>query len=81
MEPTMAIDHSGEFHVSLRTLNLPQDAQARIAGEIKAAVLRELAKTNQAGVQIHLPKGWYGIVAEPNDRQVSLADTFPKIKS
>jgi hypothetical protein len=56
-----------EFHVKLDGIKLPQDVERRIATEVQATVLRELAQVKIAsgGIQIRVPKkDWLGLWAE-----------------
>jgi hypothetical protein len=58
---------SSEFHVKLDGIKLPADVENRIAAEVQATVMRELAqvKIPSSGIQIRIPKKeWLGLWAE-----------------
>jgi hypothetical protein len=62
-----AMPDSSEFHVKLDGIKLPAEVENRIAAEIQAAVMRELAqvKITSPEIQIRVPKKeWLGLWAE-----------------
>ena len=54
-----------EFYVRLNGIKLPAAEEKRIAAEVRATVLRELARTNVAptdgGLAMRIPKEWLGL--------------------
>ena len=49
MATTKAADKGTEFILKLSGINLPDDVRERIAGELRATLMRELAKTDTGG--------------------------------
>jgi hypothetical protein len=49
MATTKAADKGTEFILKLSGIELPADVKARIAGELRATLMRELAKTDIGG--------------------------------
>jgi hypothetical protein len=65
----MEVDMPGstEFHVKLDGIKLPADVENRIAAEVQATVMRELAqvKLTIPEIQVRIPKKeWLGLWAE-----------------
>src|SRR3954452_5797480 len=49
MATTKAADKGTEFILNLNGIELPADVKERIAGELRATLMRELAKTDTGG--------------------------------
>ena len=57
MATTKAADKGTEFILKLSGIELPADVKERIAGELRATLMRELAKTDTGAAGASPPPG------------------------